>query len=64
MIFPLASQPGIEVKAVHRFQDPERDGIASSISQSEGMSGESVLALLCQQYFKTQTMGRERVGGR
>lgn len=59
MIFPLASQSGIEVKAVHRFQDPERDGIASSVSQSEGTWGESVLALPCQQYFKTQTMGRE-----
>lgn len=62
MIFPLASQPGIEVKAVHRFQDPERDGIASSISQSEGMSGESAKALAVPAVLQDTNNGKG--GGR
>ena len=65
MIFPLASQPGIEVKAVHRSQDPERDGIASSTSQREGAWGEcSWLCHASSSSRHKQWEGRGRREGR
>ena len=63
MIFPLASQPGIEVKAVHRSQDPERDGIASSTSQREG-GGESVLGSATPAVVQDGHSGKGGGGGR
>ena len=65
MIFSLARQAGTEPKAAHRSQDPERDGIALLISQSE--RGKRVFWLCCvsgtSKHNGKGREGREGSGG-